>query len=205
MKKIRTIFLLGQYGSGKDTHGNFIAEKFGLTHLIFSQFLSQDSVACKYIQRKKLVPDQDVFRILGSYSLDGYLFNGFPRTLPQMEFILKRCQIDQIAIVYLDVVDEIAIHRMENRLVCSQCKQTSSKLKGYTIGDHCKDLNCKGILEQRFDDTPDGIVERTATFRTTTLPIIQEAEKSGVKIFKISITKEQPIETTRDMIMHVIG
>ena len=205
MKEIQNMFLLGQYGSGKDTHGHFIAKNFGLTHLSFSQFLSQDQVAREYIQFGQLVPDEDVFRILGSYPLNGYLFNGFPRTLPQLEFVLKKCQIDQIAIVYLDVVDEIAIHRMENRLTCLVCKQASSKLKGYTVGGPCKDLHCKGILEQRPDDTPEGIVKRTASFREKTLPIIQEAKKSGVKIFKISITEEQPIETTREMIMHVIG
>jgi len=205
MKKIRTIFLSGQYGSGKNTHGDFIAEKFGLIHLSFSHFLSKDPVACTYIQLVKLVPDEDVFRILGSYPLDGYLFNGFPRTLPQLEFVLKKCQIDQIAMVYLDVVDKVAIHRMQNRLTCLVCKQASSKLKGHTVGGSCKDPNCKGVLEQRPDDTPEGIIKRTASFREKTLPIIQKAEEAGMKIFKITLTEEQPIETTREMIMHVIG
>lgn len=200
-KKITTMFLLGQYGSGKDTHAPFIANKFNLIHLSFSSFLSQNSdVRKNYIERGLLVPDSDVFRILASYSMKGILFNGFPRTIDQLRFILRQCQIDDIAMVYLDVTDDIAIRRMENRLVCIVCATATSQLKGHVVGGPCKDPNCKGILQKRSDDTPEGILRRTANFRETTLPIIKEAEKSGMQIYRIKITEEQSIEKTQEMI-----
>ncbi len=200
-KKITTAFLLGQYGSGKDTHGPFIAHAFDLVHRSFSGLLTQDIHAKQYIQCGQLVPDADVFRILSAYPLQGILFNGFPRTIEQLDYIIIRCRIDTVAMVYLDVVDEIAIHRMENRVICSVCGTATSLLKGHVLGGPCKISGCPGTLIKRPDDTPEGIVKRTASFREKTLPIIDEAEKAGMKIYRIKITQEQPIEMTQNMIM----
>lgn len=200
-KKITTVFLLGQYGSGKDTHGSFVAEKLGLAYLSFSAFLSQDDdVRKKYIEQGQLVPDPDVFRLLASSSMKNVLFNGFPRTLEQLRFVLQKCRIENIAIVYLDVADEIAVRRMEHRVICSVCKTATSLRKGHALGGPCKNPHCKGILQKRPDDTPKNIIKRTASFREKTLPIIDEAEKAGMRIYHIKLTEEQPIEKTQEMI-----
>lgn len=200
-KKFITMFLLGQYGAGKDTHGPFIADMFNLTHLGFSAFLSQDADARRhYVEHGILVPDHDVFRIFGAYPLEGLLLNGFPRTIDQLRFILRKCQIGDIAIVYLDVTDEIAIRRMENRVICSVCGTATSLLKGHVLGGPCKIEGCHGILKKRPDDTPEGIVKRMASFREKTLPILTEAEKYGMAIYRIKVEHEQPIEKTQEMI-----
>lgn len=199
-KKITTVFLLGQYGAGKDTHGPFIANAFDLVHMSFSGLLTQDIYAKHYIQRGQLVPDEDVFRILSEHSFQGVLFNGFPRTIKQLNYIIDHCKIDAVAMVYLDVVDEVAIHRMENRVICSICGTATSLLKGHAIGGPCKISGCPGTLIKRPDDTPEGIVKRTASFREKTLPIVNEAEKTGMKIYRIKIIQEQPVEITQNMI-----
>ncbi len=204
-KKINTMFLLGQYGSGKDTHGDFIADMFGFIHLSFSQLLSQDERACFYIKSGQLVPDADVFRILGSRSLKGYVLNGFPRTLPQLDFVFKVLSIDEIAIVYLDVTDDVVIHRMTNRIICNVCGTTSSLLKGHSIGGPCKHVQCSGVYIKRPDDTPENIIKRIVSFREKTLPIVDEAERSGIKIYRIKIMEEQPIEKTQEMIAQTLS
>lgn len=193
------MFLLGQYGAGKDTHGPFIANVFNLIHVSFSNVLSQDVHAKHYVERGKLVPDDEVFRILATYSLQGVLFNGFPRTIDQLRYVITHCK-GNIAMVYLDVTDEIAIHRMENRVICSVCRTSTSLLKGHVLGGPCKISGCPGILIKRPDDTPANIIKRTASFREKTLPIVDEAEKADMKIYRIQITEEQPIEKTQEMI-----
>lgn len=204
-KKIyQTMFLSGQYGSGKDTHSEFIADIFDLTPLSFSSFLSQDHRARSYIELSQLVPDSDVFRILGAYPMKGILFNGFPRTIKQLDFILDTCQVATIAMVYLDVADDVAVFRMQNRVVCSVCGTATSLLKGHTIGGPCKIHGCSGVLTKRSDDTPEGIVKRMNSFRIQTLPLLDIAEKSGIKIYRIKIMEEQAIEKTQEMITQAL-
>lgn len=199
-KKKATVFLLGQYGSGKDTHGPWIAEQFGLEHLSFSSLLRQDPIALRFINRAELVPDNNVFHILNVFPLKGYLVNGFPRTIPQLRFILETYVLEHIAFIYLDVVDEVAIHRMSNRLACSLCHTTTSLLKGHVIGGPCKIAGCPGILQKRISDLPENIRKRMRSFRHDTLPLLEEVKKSGMDFYRITIIQEQPIEKTREMI-----
>jgi len=123
------------------------------------------------IQRGELVPDATVFELVRlNVSSDalGIVFDGFPRTIAQAEYLLDHYQLQKV--FYLDLSETTAIQRISARRVCQSCGEN------YNLNSqppHTKDIcdKCGGLLIIRNDDKPDAISKRFAEFYEQTSPL----------------------------------
>ena len=126
------LVFLGPPGAGKGTQAVGVCEKYGLPHIstgdiLRSEIKQQTKLgleAKKYMDAGQLVPDEVVIGIVASRLTqpdckNGFLFDGFPRTLPQAEALAEKVDIE-IAI-NIDVPDENIIKRLSGRRVCKAC------------------------------------------------------------------------------------
>lgn len=200
------IVMLGAPGAGKGTHAGKIAEKYGIPHIstgdIFRENIKNGTELGKkaksYMDAGELVPDEltcdlVVDRIHQDDAKNGYVLDGFPRTIPQAEALTKALaaageKIDYAIEVYLS--DENIIERMGGRRVCS-CGATyhivnvPPKVEG--ICDKCgKEL----VL--RDDDAPETVKKRLKVYHEQTAPLIEYYKNAGVLHVVEGITGLEP-------------
>jgi adenylate kinase len=177
--------LLGPPASGKGTQAELIQKKFGIpatsTGAILRREAKLDSPvgqeAGRIISKGELAPDGLVLGLVGQW-LDRnprtFLFDGFPRTLPQaiaFEQMLTERQTPLEMAIFLDVSESTIRFRMVHRLTCSQCgKIVSVGRHVQNAADHCP--NCGGELEVRSDDNQTALIRRLEEFRKKSLPLI---------------------------------
>ena len=189
------IIMLGAPGAGKGTQAKMIAEKYSIPHIstgdIFRANIKNGTElgmeAKKYMDQGLLVPDELTVKILldrvaGDDCKNGYVLDGFPRTIPQAEVLDKALselgnKIDYA--VNVEVPDENIINRMSGRRACLSCGATyhiehiPPKKEG--ICDTCgKDL----IL--RDDDRPETVKNRLDVYHKQTQPLIDFYSRKGV-------------------------
>ena len=182
------IFLFGPPGSGKDTQGKKLSKILDIP-LISSGEALRDEIANKteiglkfedFIKSGLLVPDKvmhEFFKtILSKYNLkDGFIFNGFPRTVSQAEFLsyyLSNLGTNFDCVLYLNVDDKEIIKRISGRLICKNCGAVYniylSPPKNYLKCDVCgKDLY------RREDDEESVVKKRLDIYRHDTAPLIE--------------------------------
>ena len=181
------LVFLGPPGAGKGTQAVGVCEKYGLPHIstgdiLRSEIKQQTKLgleAKKYMDAGQLVPDEVVIGIVASRLTqpdckNGFLFDGFPRTLPQAEALAEKVDIE-IAI-NIDVPDENIIKRLSGRRVCKACGAT------YHVDNH-KEANCDtcgGELIQRTDDAPETVANRLRVYHEQTSPLIDFYQAKGV-------------------------
>lgn len=183
------LILLGPPGAGKGTQAKLICEKVGIpaisTGNILRQAIKDETdtgiLAKKYIDDGKLVPDDVILGIirerLSEKDCDnGYLLDGFPRTIPQAEALDKMVTIDSV--VSIEVPDLAIVNRMSKRFVCEKCGASYhlEHRKPETDGI-CDD--CKGKLARRKDDEPETVKERLAVYHNQTEPLKDYYRKDG--------------------------
>lgn len=189
------IIMLGAPGAGKGTQAKMIADQYGLPHIstgdIFRANIKNGTElgmeAKKYMDQGLLVPDELTVKILldrvaQEDCQNGYVLDGFPRTIPQAQVLDKALnelgdQIDYA--INVDVPDENIINRMSGRRACVACGATyhivhvPTKVEG--ICDRCgKEL----IL--RDDDKPETVKNRLSVYHEQTQPLLDFYEKKGV-------------------------
>jgi adenylate kinase len=188
------IIMLGAPGAGKGTQAKMIAEKYGLPHVstgdIFRANLKNGTELGKqakvYMDQGQLVPDELTVKILldrvaQEDCKNGYVLDGFPRTIPQAEVLDSELtklgeKIDWA--IDVEVPDENIIDRMGGRRACVKCgatyhvKYNPPKTEG--VCDACGD---KLIL--RDDDAPETVKKRLAVYHEQTQPLIEYYEKKG--------------------------
>lgn len=189
------IIMLGAPGAGKGTQAKMIADKYGLPHVstgdIFRANIKEGTElgkeAKKYMDAGQLVPDELTVKILldrvaKDDCKNGYLLDGFPRTIPQAEVLDKALtelgdKIDYA--INVDVPDENIVKRMSGRRACVNCGATyhiehiPPKTEG--ICDRCgKEL----IL--RDDDKPETVLNRLKVYHDQTQPLIDFYTGKGV-------------------------
>ena len=190
---LRTI-LLGPPGAGKGTQAAKIVEKYGIPHIstgdIFRENIKKGTElgkkAQEYMNRGELVPDDLVIEIATTRLLEddcknGFLLDGFPRTVYQAEKLDEFLQshdskIDNV--IDIAVGKDELIERLTGRRVCKSCGASFHVVnippKQEGICDYCG-----GELIQRADDNLETVTNRIDVYEAQTMPLIDYYEKAG--------------------------
>ena len=189
------IIVLGAPGAGKGTQAKMIAEKYAIPHIstgdIFRANIKNGTElgkeAKKYMDQGKLVPDELTVKILLDRvaqpdCANGYVLDGFPRTIPQAEVLDKAlCELgDKIDYaINVDVPDENIVNRMGGRRACVGCGATYHIKYNAPKEENTCDT-CGSDLIIRDDDKPETVQNRLSVYHEQTQPLIDFYEKQGV-------------------------
>jgi len=189
------IILLGPPGGGKGTQARFITEKFGIPQISTGDML-RDAVTNKtdlglkakeYMDAGKLVPDDLVIKIVEERlkrddCKDGFILDGFPRTLLQAEAldkILTRMSKKIDYVINIDVPAEDIVKRLTSRRICKKCGNIYNLLSNPPKIDGRCDI-CGGELYQREDDKEETVRRRLQVYKEDTEPLIMYYKSKGV-------------------------
>lgn len=204
------LLIMGKPGAGKGTQAKKLLDYFNLEHIstgnIYRDEIKKQSYigkeAMKYLAQGNLVPDKmtnDIVRgILNNNDYpNGFMLDGYPRTEAQAEALdemLEEMNIKLTAVVNVDVDDEVLLHRMAGRRVCSKCEHT------YHVDYHppvVKDVCdfCRSKLIQRDDDLEESVMNRLNIYNDKTKPLLEhyrrlqllhviDGEQPSNKVFK---------------------
>ena len=177
------IILLGGPGAGKGTQANYIKEKFNIPQISTGDMLrahvksgSELGVAAKKIMDEGGLVSDDIImgmvkeRITEDDCANGYLFDGFPRTIPQAE-ALKEAGVPIDAVVEIDVPDEEIVKRMSGRRVHVASGRTYHIVFNQPNVEG-KDDDTGEDLIQRDDDQEDTVLNRLKIYHDQTEPLI---------------------------------
>ncbi len=182
------IILLGAPGAGKGTQATKILDKYGMPHIstgdIFRENIKNATPigleAKSYIDKGHLVPDDVTCRIVEDRlqkddCKNGYMLDGFPRTIAQAEALDKITTVDLVINIEVDFA--LVMDRLCGRRVCKDCGESYhvSMLNGET-----KCARCGGELYQRKDDNPETVESRLQVYSKQTAPLIEYYEKKGL-------------------------
>ncbi len=182
------IIMLGAPGAGKGTQAKRIAEKWQIPHIstgdIFRMNIKNGTElgmeAKKYMDQGLLVPDELVVKILLDRVAqpdckNGYVLDGFPRTIPQAEVLDSELEKLGEKIDYaidVDVPDENIINRMSGRRACVSCGATYHITYAPTQKEGVCD-KCGSELILRDDDKPETVQKRLGVYHQQTQPLIE--------------------------------
>ncbi len=191
------IILVGPQGSGKGTQAELLVTKHRIPHVATGDILRaaiKDETALGrqakvYMDRGELVPDEVVIGIVRERVAlpdcrKGFVFDGFPRTIPQAEAfgqVLGQLGIHLDAVVLLEVPRATLLERMAGRRVCRNCGATYHLSLNPPRQDGVCDL-CGGELYQRADDNPEAIRNRLEAYDRATHPLIDYYRKRGLLV-----------------------
>ena len=210
---MKNIILLGAPGAGKGTQAVNIAKEFGIPHIstgdIFrANIKNQTELGMKaksYMDKGALVPDDITIgmlldRIVDNDCKNGFVLDGFPRTIPQAESLkaalsLQDARIDHA--IDIEVPDEVITKRMGGRRSCPKCGGTYHIAFNPPKQEGICD-NCGTELVQRADDKPETVLERLKTYHDQTQPLIDFYRNEGV-LTEVDGTKK-PDEVLADIL-----
>ena len=199
------IIMLGAPGAGKGTQAQMIAEQYHIPHIstgdIFRANIKNGTElgkkAKEFMDKGQLVPDELTVQLLldrvaHDDCKDGYVLDGFPRTIPQADVLDQELtklgdKVDYA--INVDVPDENIIHRMSGRRACLKCGATyhiehiPPKKEG--ICD-----KCGSELVQREDDKPETVKNRLSVYHEQTQPLIEYYTRKNIL---------KTVDGTRDM------
>ena len=211
------IIMLGAPGAGKGTQAKRIAEKYNVPHIstgdIFRENIKNGTElgnkAKAYMEAGDLVPDELVLELIMDRfdkedCANGYVLDGFPRTIPQAEALdaalaEKGESIDNV--IDVDVPDEHIITRMAGRRTCAHCgaifhlEHMPPKIEG-------KCDQCGGHLMMREDDQPDTVIARLKTYHEQTQPL---KDYYGAKGLVHSVDGTQDREVVFGEVVKILG
>lgn len=176
------LILLGAPGAGKGTQAEVICEKLGIPAISTGNILREavkngtemGLKAKKFMDNGQLVPDEVVIGILKDRIADddcknGFILDGFPRTVPQAE-ALENMNVRIDKVVEIHVSDEEIQKRMSGRRVCESCGASYHIDFKPAKKDGICDL-CEGNTVIRKDDEPATVLERLKIYHTQTAPL----------------------------------
>jgi adenylate kinase len=180
------VVLLGPPGAGKGTQAKRLAERFGARHIasgdIFRSNVQRGTdlgrLAREYMDRGDLVPDDVTTRMIVqalSEASDGYLLDGFPRTIRQAEALeaelARRGEPLSAALAFI-LDPETAVRRVAGRRTCSRCGRSyNMELDPPRVPGTCDD--CGGDLVQRTDDDERTVRRRLEVYHESTEPLLK--------------------------------
>ena len=183
------IIMLGAPGAGKGTQAKKIAAKYGIPHIstgdIFRENIKNQTELGKKVKAildsGGLVSDDVVLEIVEDRlkkddCKNGFILDGFPRTIPQAE-AFEKLGID-VKVVNFEVDNDLIIARLSNRRVCKNCKANYNvKFMPPKVEGKCD--KCGGELYTRDDDKTESIQNRLVVYRKSTAPLIDFYKEKG--------------------------
>ena len=204
------MIFLGPPGAGKGTQAVRVCEQLGIPQISTGDILRRaikdqtpTGLAAKsYIDKGQLVPDSVVIdivreRLAQNDCANGYLLDGFPRTVPQAQALATFADID--VVIDIEVSDEALTKRLSGRRVCLACGGTYhvATLNGATT---C--AKCGAELIQRDDDKAETVLNRLSVYHAQTAPLIEFYTEKG--LLK-AIDGAKPMDECFDAILNALG
>ena len=184
------LVMMGVPGSGKGTQSKLITKEYGWPQIGMGDLIRVNmrrktplGVKCEpYMAKGSLVPDEIMIELVSQRlkeddCKDGFILDGFPRTVPQGKALEKITNID--AVFFLDTEKQVVIERLGGRRTCSDCGEIYHQLFQPPQQEGTCDL-CKGGLFIRPDDNPKTISNRLSVFKTKTQPLIDFYEQRNL-------------------------
>ncbi len=206
------LMLFGAPGAGKGTQAKFLIEKYNIPQISTGDILraaitdktDMGMEAKKFMDEGKLVPDSTIIgiikdRLAEADCKDGFILDGFPRTLAQAEALselMSNMKISLDKVISLNVPDKLIVGRVTGRRVCSGCGSSFhvefNPSKKESICDYCD-----GQLIIRKDDNEETVKSRLASYHEQTTPLINFYKNMGVFV-ELDGTKDVS-DVTADM------
>lgn len=209
------LILLGAPGAGKGTQAAELEKEYNIPAISTGQII-REAIAAKtalgnevktYIDRGELVPDDIVVemvkeRIKSDDCKNGYILDGFPRTISQAE-IMEKLPILVDCALEIDVDEDIIVDRLSGRRVCESCGATYHITGNPSQKEGVCD-KCSGALKMRDDDVPEVIRHRLEVYNEQTKPLKDFYETRGKLITvkgcdKVKDTTEAIMKALRDI------
>ncbi len=207
------LILLGAPGAGKGTQAEIISEKYNIPtistgNIIRAALKNGTEMGLKakaYIDSGRLVPDDVVIGIIKERLADadcqnGFILDGFPRTIPQAQ-ALDQMGIKIDAALSIEVSDREIVKRMSGRRVCEKCGASYHiEFKKPTKDGVCD--TCGGALVIRKDDEPDTVLDRLDIYHKQTEPLKSYYDTQG----KLITVQGQPkVEDTTKLVLAALS
>ena len=203
MRKIKLI-LLGAPGAGKGTQAEIISKKYAIPSISTGNMIREAIAAGtemgrnakSFIDSGALVPDEVVIGIIKERLAkpdceNGFILDGFPRTVPQAQ-ALDDMGVEITDVISIEVPDEKIVERMGGRRVCKSCGASYHvKFNPSENGEFC---DCGELLTIRSDDAPEVVKKRLETYHSQTEPLKGFYEAKG--ILKLVEGQEKLEDTT---------
>ncbi|MCX8131375.1 MAG: adenylate kinase [Clostridia bacterium] len=209
--------LLGAPGAGKGTQAVVLAEKYNIPHIstgdIFRSNIKSGTElgkkAKEYIDKGMLVPDEVTVgivkdRIQQDDCKKGFILDGFPRTIPQAEYlekVLSEMGVGLDAVLNIYVPEENIIKRISGRRVCPGCGMSYHIL--YNPPKNEGKCECGTEVIQREDDKEETVISRLKTYHEQTEPLIEYYKKKG-KLINV-VGQEKIEDTSKELINALTG
>ena len=203
------LIFLGPPGAGKGTQAERIAERYEIAHLSTGDMLRAEirnatplgAAAKAYIDRGELVPDSVIIdmvreRIARDDCKNGFLLDGFPRTVVQAEALNAITDIDHA--VNIDVPSERLVARISGRRMCPDCGAA------YHVSMYAEPTcrKCGGKLYQRDDDREETVMNRLKVYTEKTAPLIAFYEAAGKLV---TVDGDANVDTVTESILKGLG
>lgn len=207
------LILLGAPGAGKGTQAEIISDKYNIPtistgNIIRAALKNGTEMGLKakaYTEQGKLVPDDVVIGIIRERLAEqdcknGFILDGFPRTIPQAK-ALDDMNITIDAALSIEVADEEIVKRMSGRRVCEKCGAIyHTEFKKPEIEGVCN--NCDGNLVIRKDDEPETVLERLKVYHDQTEPL-KDYYKAQDKL--VLVQGQDDVKDTTELVLKALS
>lgn len=202
------LIFLGPPGAGKGTQAARFAARYGIAHISTGDMLRAElragtplgQQAQGYMNRGELVPDEVILgmvqsRIGQADCANGFLFDGFPRTVAQADALAALCAVDRV--VNIDVPQERLVARISGRRMCPDCGAA------YHVSTHPDGRcgKCGGALYQREDDREETVRNRLRVYEEQTQPLIEYYAARGLLV---TVNGDESIERVTEAIAQAV-
>ena len=207
------IIFFGAPGAGKGTQAEIVSQKLNIPTISTGAIIraaikagtDMGKSAQSFIEKGNLVPDEVVIGIIKDRleeddCKNGFILDGFPRTIPQAE-ALDRMGIKIDVVLELFVPDDEIVTRMSGRRVCPKCGATyHTKFNPSTAGENCD--KCGDVLSIRKDDAPEVVKSRLVVYHNETEPL---KEYYGNKGLVKTVVGQEKLEDTTKLTLEALG
>lgn len=175
------LILIGPQGSGKGTQGELLSVYLQIPtistgHLCRTEIERGTELGKQiehFVRGGELVPDEIIIdmlkkRIEDYDAQDGFIIDGFPRTVRQAAE--AQSWLSPTKVIAIELNDKIAIERMSARRACNKCRYKTTAEYVARHGSECP--RCNGLIIQREDDLPEAIQRRLDTYHRVTQPVV---------------------------------